>query len=47
MEELNVPRSLFNRKDLPDPHLAYSPTVIGIDSEGSLNISANALLYNS
>jgi hypothetical protein len=42
-----VPLSLFNRKDLPLPHLAYSPTVIGIDNDGSLRISAKALLYKS
>jgi len=38
---------LLRRKDLPDPHLAYRPTVMGMESEGSLSMSANALLYKS
>ena len=42
--------SSFNceiRNDLPLPHLAYKPTVMGVCREGSLNISARALLYKS
>lgn len=42
-----TPLSLFSRKDLPLPHLAYRPTVIGNDNDGSLRISAKALLYKS
>jgi len=42
-----VPRNLSKRNDFPEPHLAKRPTVMGIVSDGSLNISANALLYSS
>lgn len=41
------PRNLFKRNDFPLPHFAYRPTVIGIDNDGSLSISARALLYKS
>lgn len=38
------PFSLFNKNDLPDPHLAYNPTVSGNDKFGSHMISAMTLL---
>ena len=32
---------------MPLPHLAYKPTVMGVLREGSLRMSAKALLYTS
>ena len=42
-----VPFNLRIKKDLPDPHLAYRPTAMGMDSEGSLRMSASDEEYRS
>jgi hypothetical protein len=42
--ECNLPLSLLNKNDFPLPHLAKRPTVMGMLREGSLSMSAKALL---
>ena len=43
ISSLSFPR----RKLLPEPHLAYRPTVMGMVRAGSVRMSAKALLYKS
>ena len=45
--KFQLPFSFPIKKDFPDPHLAYNPTEIGMDKEGSLNISAIEDEYKS
>ena len=40
--EIIISDNFFNRNDFPDPHWAYTPTVIGGVRVGSDNMSAKA-----
>ena len=46
-KQKKLPFSFPIKKDFPEPHLAYNPTEIGIDKDGSLNISAIEDEYKS
>ena len=47
MAKPHSPLSFLIRNDFPEPHLAYNPTEMGMDNEGSLKISAMEEEYKS